>query len=100
MAEGGRRRFTVDRELVCDNLGKDADERALCNLVFPDWHISNVIEVHKQDLIVDATLTDSCIPMIFRAIRMGGSYVIFRQVGCRDSETPKLDPSFPIWHIY
>ena len=100
MAVGGRRRIRVDRQRVCPGLREDADPRARCPLLRPERHFVNEVYVRKEALIVEATLTESCSPVLFRAIKLGGGYFIFKQVGCRDSETPKLDPKLPIWHIY
>ena len=100
MAVGGHRRFRVDRQRVCPGLREDADPRIGCHLLRPERHFVNEIYVRKEALIVEATLAESCIPVVFRAIKLGGEYVILKQVRCRDSETPKLNPTLPIWHIY
>jgi hypothetical protein len=93
MAVEGRRRITVDRSLVCMNLKMDADPRAACGLVDRNT-------VHKEKLIVEATLTESCIPVLFRAIYMNGNYLIKWPVRCRNSADPGLQPTAPIWHLY
>jgi hypothetical protein len=73
-------------------LKADADPGAACHLVgYNDFRNS----VRKENLIVEATLTESCIPVVFK-----GPYVISQVVGCRDSDTPKLDPAAPIWRVY
>ncbi len=100
MAVGGRRRITIDRKLVCLGLREDADPRARCHLLRRERHFVNEVNVRKKALIVEATLIESCTPVVFRAIKLGGEYVILKQVRCRDSETPKLDPTLPVWHIY
>ena len=84
MKVGGRRRITVDRKLLCPGLREDADPRIGCHLTRPDRN-GHYVGVRKETLIVEATLIESCIPVLFRAIRMGGSYVIFWQVRCHPS---------------
>ncbi len=91
MAVGGKRRITVDRSMVCTTVNADAGPEAGCHLV---GYGSNNL-VRKEKLIVEATLTESCLPIIFKA-----PYVISRVVRCRDSDTPKLDPTLPTWHFY
>jgi hypothetical protein len=66
----------------------DADPGAACHLVgYDDFRNS----VRKEKLIVEATLTEFCIPVVFKA-----PYVISRVVRCRDSDTPNsiLPPQF------
>lgn len=100
MSVGGRRRFTINRKLACAGIRDDAGTEAGCPLVNagqPDREV----RVRKQDLIVEAVLTESCVPITFRAIRWsGGSYVINREIWCRNSDIPKNDPTLPIWHVY
>lgn len=93
MTVGGRRRLIVDRSLVCMNLKMDADPRAACGLVDRNT-------VRKEKLMVEATLTESCIPILFRAIYMNGNYLIKWPVRCRNSADPGLQPTAPIWHLY
>ena len=94
MAVGGKRRITVDRSLVCTAVKADAGPGAACHLVGPGL-ASEGTRVRKEKLIVEATLTESCLPVVFK-----GPYVISQVVRCRDSDTPKLDPTLPIWHFY
>ena len=89
MAVGGRRRLVVERRSVCTNLSEEVGPRASCFLIRPEPSGQGGLRVRKETLVVDATLTESCIPIHFRAIRAAGSYVIFKEIGCRDSETPK-----------
>ncbi len=101
MAVGGRRRFTVDRKLVCTNLPLESRGNYGCILVKTgnqpgDWPI----RVRKEQILVEATLKESCIPLSFRALRAGGSYMIYKQIGCRDSKEPVLTPTAPIWVVY
>jgi hypothetical protein len=100
MVVGGKRRITVDRSLVCTNLKVDADSKAACLLVGRDLQ-GRQTGVRKEKLIVEATLTESCLPVMLKVFEVQpGRYVINRVVGCRDSDTPKLDPSAPIWRFY
>jgi hypothetical protein len=92
MAVGGKRRITVDRSLVCTAVKADADPGAACHLVgYDDFRNS----VRKEKLIVEATLTESCLPVVFKS-----PYIISQVVRCRDSDTPKLDSTAPIWRVY
>ncbi len=46
-------------------------------------------------------MLESCLPVLFRALQMpSSSYAIEKIVGCKDSDSPKRDPSLPIWHMY
>lgn len=95
MAVGGKRRITVDRKLVCEGIPDDASPQAKCLVVGIPL---NGAEVMKQKLLVEATLTGSCIPMRFR-----GFIWIFRtskEIYCRTLAEPKLDPAAPIWRYY
>jgi hypothetical protein len=100
MVVGGKRRITVNRSLVCTNLKIDADPKAACLLIGRDLQ-GRQTGVRKEKLIVEATLTESCLPVMLKVFEVQpGHYVINRVVGCRDSETPKLDPALPTWHFY
>lgn len=88
MAVGGKRRITIQPEIIISGLlihGRQGKDR---------------VGVRNEKLIVEATLTASCIPRILRVFRLGSSYVIEREVGCRNSDLPKRNPSAPIWHVY
>ena len=88
MAVGGKRRITIEPELVSSGLlvqGRRTHEN---------------VGVRKEKLIVEATLTASCIPRILRFFRLGSSYFIEREVGCHDSDLPQRDPNIPIWRFY
>lgn len=54
--------------------------------------------VLKQKLIVEATLTESCIPVRFR----GFIWILrtSKEIYCRTLDEPKLDPTAPIWRYY
>lgn len=93
MAVGGQRRFTVDRSLVCLSVKMDAGPKAGCGLI-------ERVELRKEKVIVEATLTESCIPLSFRAIYMNGGYLLHFRTGCRNADLPRLDPNAPIWHLY
>jgi hypothetical protein len=97
MAVGGKRRITVPPGLVCfmgriEDASKGANPHGTCLLVIGDK--SNV-SVREEQLIVEATLTESCIPVfLFIPVIYHGEF------RCRASETPQRDPSAPIWHFY
>lgn len=93
MAVGGKRRFTVERSLVCLSVKMDAGPKAGCGLM-------ERVELRKEKVVVEATLTESCIPLSFRAIYMNGGYLLHFRAGCRNSDLPQLDPNAPIWHAY
>ena len=88
MAVGGKRRITIEPELVSSGLLVHGPQG------------KNRVGVRKEKLIVEATLTASCIPRILRFLRIGSSHFIEREIGCRDSDLPKRAPSDPIWHYY
>jgi len=101
MAIGGKRRITVDRKLVCQNIEENSPHLGKCHLV-------GRAEVLKQRLIIEATLTESCIPvrlephtrnayMLKYTLTMFG---VKDEISCRTLDEPKPDPSLPIWHFY
>jgi hypothetical protein len=51
-------------------------------------------------LIVEATLTASCIPVRLRVLQTGSSSLIEQEVRCRDADLPARDPNAPLWHLY
>ncbi len=91
MAVGGKRRITVDRKFVCENIPDNAPPLAKCSVVGPN-------HVLKQKLIVEATLTESCIPVRLWAF----VWVIHinKEIYCRTLAEPKLDPTAPTWRYY
>ena len=96
MAVGGKRRITVDRKLVCSHIPDDAPPLAKCLVVGrSSIHGSEVL---KQRLIVEATLTESCIPVRFR----GFIWILrtSKEIYCRTLDEPKVDPAAPIWRYY
>ncbi len=95
MAVGGKRRMIIAPNLVCyqgavgESTSKGADPRVTCSLLAG----SIKTKVRKETLVVEATLTASCIP--------GYSVGISKQeVRCRDSEVPRREPGDPIWRAY
>jgi len=100
MAVGGKRRITIHPKLACDSSTPDDElpPHAGC-LLIPETRQQR-IWVRKQPLIVEVVLTESCLPVSFRALKMGGGYAIDVIVGCRNLDEPRRDPATPIWHIY
>lgn len=92
MAVRGKRRITIHPSLVCDHLGPEANPKATCLF-------NKGVRVRKQELIVEATLTESCIPqvVVVPSIASGGRA---KEVGCRQSDTPKRQADDPIWRLY
>ena len=83
MAVGGKRRITIAPKLV--------DGVLLVKGTF----------IRKEQLIVEATLTASCIPVLLRAIKLPTSrYMIESEVWCSSSSEPERSPSDPIWKLY
>jgi hypothetical protein len=95
MAVGGKRRITIHPKLVCEGYGaEEANPNISCLLVIQDRFHGGNIKVRKETLIVEATLTESCIP----GLSVGPIWK--REIQCRDSDVPRRDPTDPIWHIY
>ena len=101
MAVGGKRRITVDRKLVCENIKEDDPNLGKCHLV-------DRAEVLKQKLIIEATLTESCIPVRLEP-HTGSAYMIKffltmfgvkDEIYCRTLDEPKPNLALPIWHFY
>ena len=89
MAVGGKRKITIQPKLV--------DAGPLIKGV-PGY---GGADVRNDTLIVEATLTSSCIPAMLRAVQLPTSrYMIEQEVGCRDHEEPRRSSSDPIWRIY
>lgn len=98
MRVGGRRRMTIERKLVCMSLPESASPDARCTLVGSDSR--NIVHVRKEKLIVDATLTESCNPVvIWQALYMFGGSMI-HWYGCQEESFPQVAPGEPIWHYY
>jgi len=88
MAVGGKRRIIIQPDLVTSGLlvqGRQGKNR---------------VGVREEKLIVEATLTASCVPVLLRVAGPGSGYFIEREIRCRDADLPQRDPSAPIWHVY
>lgn len=83
MAVGGKRRITIEPSLVSGGL------------LIQGTRYQEGVRVRKEKLIVEATLTASCIPVLLR-----GPIIIEREIRCRDADLPKRNSSDPIWHFY
>ena len=101
MAVGGKRRITVSPGLACygggvgESTNKGANPKLTCGLVGGSRKEDGGMAVRKETLVVDATLTESCIPVfLFIPVIYHGEF------RCRASETPQRDPTAPIWHFY
>lgn len=99
MAVGGKRRITIDRELVCP-AAQDSPVfgRAGCYLLRVERNFVNEISVRKDTLIVEATLTESCAPLRFRWRASSSFTLVDVGAGCRTKSEPKVGGAD--WHIY
>jgi|CXWL01.1.fsa_nt_gi hypothetical protein len=98
MAVGGRRRMTIDRKLVCTDIIEGDPIRTKCQLIGSTF--KDEVIVRKQNLIVEATLTESCNPVItWQGLYIFGDYMIKLQA-CREEPLPQITPGDPIWHYY
>jgi hypothetical protein len=101
MAVGGKRRITVYPNLICyegavgESTSNGANPKVSCTLVRYNKKIERPIDVRKEKLIVEATLTDSCIPVFLDIV-----YLYSGEFRCRNADGPQRDPAVPIWHIY
>ncbi|MDH5640060.1 MAG: hypothetical protein OEY28_02115 [Nitrospira sp.] len=101
MAVGGKRRMTVAPNLVCfegavgQSVSQGADPHTSCALVRYSQRIQGPVRVRKEKLIVEATLTDSCIPVFLDIV-----YLYSGEFRCRTTDLPRRDPAAPIWRIY
>ena len=92
MAIGGKRRITIDASQVCTNVQGGANPKISCNLT------NRGFAVRKEQLIVEATLTESCIPVgTVMSSALGRKT---KETDCRRSDLPQRDPSAPIWRVY
>jgi len=93
MAVGGHRRITIKNPLLVCAESRKINSEATCPLTHDN------IRVHQRQLIVEATLTESCIPqvVVVPSIASGG---MAKEVGCRRSDTPQRQPDDPIWRLY
>ncbi len=102
MAVGGKRRITVSPNLVCyegavgESTSKGADPKVSCTLVRYNTKIKRPIDVRKEKLIVEATLTASCIHVFLDILYIYQG----KEFRCRNADGPQRDPSAPVWRIY
>ena len=88
MAVGGKRRITIEPKLVSGGL------------LVKGSNSNNRIGVREEKLIVEATLTASCVPVLLRALHVNVGYVLEREIRCRDANEPQRTPTDPIWRFY
>ncbi len=93
MAVGGKRRITVNKELVC---GREATNG--CHLVGPG-NSGKPTYVRKDALIVEATLTESCIPTDLKVF-IWNFFAYTGEIICRDQDNPQVASGDPIWRFY
>lgn len=93
MAVGGRRRITIKNPLLVCTSPRKSNPEATCLLT------EDGIRVQQKPLVIEATLTESCIPrvVVVPSIASGGRT---NEVGCRRSDTPQRQPDDPIWRLY
>lgn len=94
MAVGGKRRITIEPELVCQ------DPQVKGCLLLSDEFGHNPVGVRRERLTLEATLTDSCAPTIFQAFYVNETHIINMHVWCRSQDTPRIDHFAPPWHLY
>jgi hypothetical protein len=100
MAVGGKRRITIHPKLACESSNPDDETNPWAGCILIPETRQHRTWGRKQPLIVEAVLTESCLPVSFRALKMGGGYAVDVIVGCRGLAEPRRDPCAPIWHIY
>lgn len=92
MAVGGKRRITINPELVCGGTAQG------CYLLRPERQFVNEIGISRKALIAEVTLTESCAPLRFRW-RLGSSFTLVdHSAGCRTKAEPKVGGAD--WHMY
>ena len=91
MAVGGTRRFTIAPMLVCGWDGPNEPRPGSACLLVQGRKAS--VDVRKESLIVEATLTRACAPLS----RVGGRRT---EALCRDFDLPTREPDDPIWRVY
>ena len=93
MAIGGQRRITIKSPLLVCNEPRKINPEATCPLT------QDGIRVQQRPLVIEATLTESCIPqvLVVPSIASGGRT---KEVSCRRSDTPKRQADDPIWRLY
>ena len=88
MAVGGKRKIIVDPSLV------------MAGLLVQGAKGKNGVGVRQEKLIVEATLTVSCIPVRLLVLRTGSNALLEQEIRCRDADLPQRDPNAPLWHVY
>lgn len=93
MEIGGHRRITIKNPLLVCSEPRTINSEATC------WLTEDGLRVHQRPLVVEATLTESCIPqvVVVPSIASGGRT---KEVGCRRSDSPQRQPGDPIWKLY
>jgi hypothetical protein len=93
MGIGGRRRITIKNPLLVCVEPRKINPEATCLLT------EHGIRVYQRPLVVEAKLTESCIPrvVVVPSIASGGRT---NEVGCRRSDTLQRQPDDPIWRLY
>jgi hypothetical protein len=98
MAVGGKRRITVFPNLVCyegavgESTSQGADPKVTCSVLARSIKTRS----RKETLIVEATLTASCIPVFLDILYIYQG----KEFRCRNADGPQRDPSAPVWHVY
>jgi len=93
MTVGGKRRITENKELVCRREATNG-----CHLVEPG-NIGKPAYVRKETLIVEATLTESCIPTDLKVF-IWNFFAYTGEIVCRDQDSPQVASGDPIWRFY
>jgi len=93
MGIGGQRRITIKNPLLVCSEPYTINSEATC------WLTEDGLRVYQRALVVEATLTESCIPqvVVVPTIASGGHA---KEVGCRRSDTPIRHSNDPIWRLY
>jgi hypothetical protein len=89
MAVGGKRRITIAPQLVTSGL-----------LVTTGFLGKERVGVRQEKLIVEVTLTASCIPVRLLVLRTGSNAVLAKEIWCRNADGPQRTPTDPIWRFY
>ncbi len=89
-------RITFHPKFVCESSNPDdeTNPRAGCLLIGETRQ--QRVPVRKQQLIVEAVLTESCLPVSFRSRKIGWGYAMDIIIGCQNLDDPRSDPSAPI----
>lgn len=90
---GGKRRFTVNREMVCTPIREDHRFETGYLVVGGTLYKARWFE---KKLIVETTFIESCI-----SVNLKGLILILRfkwEPFCRDDDELRRNPRLPIWH--